>query len=82
MYLVSTVSSPGSIAIGDGDVSRLGFGAMRVMGAGDAAPHPVRRTVELGVQSIDTADVYGDGASEEVEMCEEHGIAVPALAPR
>jgi aryl-alcohol dehydrogenase-like predicted oxidoreductase len=39
---------------------------MRVMGAGEAAPQLVRRAVELGVQFIDTADVYGDGASEQI----------------
>ena len=66
MYLVSTVASSGSIVIGDREVSRLGFGAMRVMGAGEAAPQLVRRAVELGVQFIDTADIYGDGASEEI----------------
>ena len=63
---MSTASSSGSIAIGDREVSRLGFGAMRVMGAGEAAPQLVRRAVDLGVQFIDTADIYGDGASEEI----------------
>ena len=38
---------------------------MRVMGAADPAAL-VRRAVELGVQFIDTADIYGDGASERV----------------
>ena len=66
MYLVSAATSPGSITIGDREVSRLGFGAMRVMGAGEAAPLLVRRAVDLGVQFIDTADIYGDGASEEI----------------
>ncbi len=63
---MSTVSSSGSIVIGDREVSRLGFGAMRVMGAGEAAPQLVRRAVDLGVQFIDTADIYGDGASEQI----------------
>jgi len=63
---VSAATSPGSITIGDREVSRLGFGAMRVMGAGEAAPLLVRRAVDLGVQFIDTADIYGDGASEEI----------------
>jgi aryl-alcohol dehydrogenase-like predicted oxidoreductase len=60
--------------IGDRRVGRLGFGAMRVMGAKgadgrpsrDAAVALVRRAVDLGVTFIDTADIYGDGASEEI----------------
>lgn len=63
---MAAATNPGSIAIGDREVSRLGFGAMRVMGAGDAAPQLVRRAVGLGAQFVDTADIYGDGASEEI----------------
>jgi aryl-alcohol dehydrogenase-like predicted oxidoreductase len=63
-----------SIRVGDHTVDRLGFGAMRVMGARgpdggpdrQAAVELVRRAVELGVTFIDTADIYGDGASEEI----------------
>ncbi|MGE0881607.1 MAG: aldo/keto reductase [Acidimicrobiia bacterium] len=55
-------------------VHRLGFGAMRVMGARGSDGRPsreaavalVRRAVELGVSFIDTADIYGDGASESI----------------
>jgi pyridoxine 4-dehydrogenase len=47
------------------DVNRLGFGAMRIMGAGDPVKL-LRRAVELGAQFIDTADIYGDGQSERL----------------
>ena len=55
-------------------VSRPGFGAMRVMGARSQDGRPdrsaavalVRRAVELGVNFIDTADIYGNGQSEEI----------------
>ncbi|GLW11119.1 oxidoreductase [Microtetraspora sp. NBRC 13810] len=58
----------GSFAIGgDLPVVRLGFGAMRITGAGvwgdpadpDEAVRVLRRAVELGVTLIDTADAYG-----------------------
>jgi pyridoxine 4-dehydrogenase len=46
-------------------VSRIGFGAMRVLWAGpDQARAVLRRALELGVTLIDTADVYGAGQSE------------------
>ena len=59
---------------GDRRVSRLGFGAMRITGAGiwgsppdrDAAKAVLRRAVELGVNFIDTADSYGPHVSEEL----------------
>ncbi len=55
-------------------VHRLGFGAMRLTGAGiwgepaDRAEcvRVVRRAVELGVDLIDTADSYGPHVSEEI----------------
>ena len=51
---------------------RLGFGAMRITGAGiwgwpddpDEARRVLRRAVELGVDFIDTADSYGPFVSE------------------
>jgi aryl-alcohol dehydrogenase-like predicted oxidoreductase len=46
---------------GELEVRRLGFGAMR---AEDT--RVVRRAVELGVNFIDTADIYGAGRSEEI----------------
>jgi aryl-alcohol dehydrogenase-like predicted oxidoreductase len=53
-------------------VTRLGFGAMRITGAGiwgdpadpDEAVRVLRRSIELGVDFIDTADAYGPYVSE------------------
>ncbi len=55
-------------------VRRLGFGAMRITGAGiwgdppdrNAAIAVLRRAVELGVDLIDTADAYGPFTSEDL----------------
>jgi pyridoxine 4-dehydrogenase len=59
---------------GDLEVSRLGFGAMRLTGKGiwgvpkdvDEAKRVLRRAVELGVNFIDTADSYGPTVSERL----------------
>jgi pyridoxine 4-dehydrogenase len=59
---------------GDLTVNRLGFGAMRVTGAGiwgppadrDEAKAVLRRATELGINFIDTADSYGPHISEEL----------------
>jgi aryl-alcohol dehydrogenase-like predicted oxidoreductase len=59
---------------GDLTANRLGFGAMRITGAGiwgepasrDEAKAVLRRTIELGVNFIDTADSYGPHISEEL----------------
>ncbi|MFG1924589.1 aldo/keto reductase [Cryptosporangium sp. NPDC048952] len=59
---------------GDLTVNRLGFGAMRITGAGiwgdppdrEVAKAVLRRAVELGVNFIDTADSYGPNVSEEL----------------
>ena len=59
---------------GDLTVNRLGFGAMRITGAGIWGPPAdrgeakavLRRAVELGVNFIDTADSYGPHVSEEL----------------
>jgi pyridoxine 4-dehydrogenase len=65
----------GTIGIGgDLTVHRMGFGAMRITGAGiwgdppdrDVAKAVLRRVVELGVNLIDTADSYGPAVSEEL----------------
>jgi pyridoxine 4-dehydrogenase len=55
-------------------ITRLGFGAMRITGAGvwgepadrAEAVRVLRRAVELGINFIDTADSYGPGVSEEI----------------
>ena len=59
---------------GDLTVNRLGFGAMRVTGAGiwgepedkDEALRVLKRLPELGVNFIDTADSYGPFVSEDL----------------
>jgi len=59
---------------GDLEVNRLGFGAMRLTGKGiwgepknvDEARRVLKRTVELGVNLIDTADSYGPVVSERL----------------
>ena len=65
----------GTFAIGgDLTVRRMGFGAMRVTGAGvwgeppdrAAARAVLRRAVDLGVNLIDTADSYGPFVSEDL----------------
>jgi pyridoxine 4-dehydrogenase len=59
---------------GDLPINRLGFGAMRITGPqiwGPPADRPamlalLRRAIELGVNFIDTADMYGPFTSEEL----------------
>ncbi|HEY4224133.1 MAG TPA: aldo/keto reductase [Myxococcota bacterium] len=68
-------SASGTFALG-GDliIHRLGFGAMRVTGAGVFGPptdraeclRTLRRLPELGVDFIDTAESYGPHVSEEL----------------
>ena len=48
------------------EVRRLGFGAMRIVDDRAEGVRVLRRAVELGVNLIDTADIYGAGRSEEV----------------
>lgn len=70
-----SVAAAGTFTIGgDLTVNRLGYGAMRVTGPGIWGP-PVdkaaclatlRRTTELGINLIDTADSYGPNTSEEL----------------
>lgn len=55
-------------------VNRMGFGAMRLTGPGifgepqdrDEALRVLKRTVELGIDFIDTADSYGPNVSESL----------------
>jgi aryl-alcohol dehydrogenase-like predicted oxidoreductase len=51
---------------GELEVRRLGFGAMRVVHEPVEGAGVLRRAVELGVNFIDTADIDGAGASEEL----------------
>jgi pyridoxine 4-dehydrogenase len=60
-----------NLKIGDLEIHRLGFGAMRLTGYRPAADRtePIRvarQAVELGIDFIDTADAYGIGANEEL----------------
>jgi aryl-alcohol dehydrogenase-like predicted oxidoreductase len=68
-------AAAGVITIGgDLHVNRLGFGAMRLTGAGiwgepkdpQSARRVLQRAVELGVNFIDTADSYGPDVSERI----------------
>ncbi len=60
--------------LGGPEVTRMGFGAMRITGPGiwgppddhDTAIAILRRAVELGVDFIDTADSYGPFVSEDL----------------
>jgi len=57
---------------GELEVRRLGFGAMRIVEDRDEGVRVLRRAVELGVTLIDTADIYGAGASEEIVAAALH----------
>jgi len=64
----------GSVKVGNFIINRLGFGAMRITGAGiwgppsdtENAKRVLERAVELDVNFIDTADAYGPNVSEEL----------------
>ena len=66
--------STGVVKIGDIEVPRMGFGAMRLTGEGvwgdppdrDAAIALLRRVRETGVHFIDTADAYGPETNERL----------------
>ncbi len=71
----TTVSFEKTFKIGgDLSINRLGFGAMRITGKGIWGPpkdeeeciRVLKRTVELGINFIDTADSYGPNVSEEL----------------
>jgi len=73
--LTPDATAAGTFSLGgDLEIHRLGFGAMRVTGEGiwgppadkAAALRVLRRTVELGIDFIDTADSYGPEVSEEL----------------
>jgi len=51
---------------GELEVRRLGFGAMRIVDDREEGVRVVRPAVELGVNFIDTAHIYGAGRSEEI----------------
>lgn len=72
---VLSANFAGSVSLGkELSVHRMGFGAMRLTGAGvwgqpkdrNEAIRVLRRAVELDVNFIDTADSYGPNVSEEL----------------
>src|SRR5829696_6845209 len=73
MTAIATESGTFSIG-GDLEVTRLGYGAMRITGDGIWGPPPdhqtaldvLRRLPDLGVDFIDTADSYGPFISEDL----------------
>ena len=73
MTVTAALSGTYSIG-GELEVTRLGFGAMRITGDGIWGPPPdhqaaldvLKRLPELGVDFIDTADAYGIGANEDL----------------
>ena len=73
--MTTTATGSGTFKIGgDLEVTRLGFGAMRITGKGiwgdpddrDRALEVLRRLPDLGVDFIDTADSYGPYVSEDL----------------
>ena len=73
--MATTATSSGTFKIGgDLEVTRLGYGAMRITGDGiwgppadhDAAIAVLKKLPEVGVDFIDTADSYGPTISEEL----------------
>ena len=73
--MAETITFKKTFTLGnDLTVNRMGFGAMRITGDGiwgppkdkDEAIRVLQRTVELGVNFIDTADSYGPNISEEL----------------
>ncbi len=90
--MTTTATVSGTFRIGgDLEVTRLGFGAMRLTGKGIWGPPEdrasalavLRRLPELGVDFIDTADSYGPYVSEDL-ICEAlhpyDGISVATKA--
>jgi pyridoxine 4-dehydrogenase len=72
---MTTTTLGGTFSIGgDLPVRRMGFGAMRLTGPGVWGPPEdvakaedlLRRAVEIGINFIDTADVYGPGDNERL----------------
>src|SRR5258705_1920474 len=64
---MTDISKAGTFRLGDRDVNRMGYGAMRLTGPGiygppkdrDEAISVLREAVASGVNHIDTSDYYG-----------------------
>jgi pyridoxine 4-dehydrogenase len=81
---MATAAHAGTFNIGgDMPVNRMGFGAMQLTGPGVWGPPQdpenaravLRRLVKLGVNFIDTADVYGPGDNERLIRTALHPYA-------
>jgi pyridoxine 4-dehydrogenase len=86
-----TATASGTFRIGgDMEVTRLGFGAMRITGPGiwgppedpEAARAVLRRLPDLGVDFIDTADSYGPYVSEDLIHEQLHPYAGITVATK
>lgn len=74
MSTTPSAAASGQFKIGDIEVNRLGFGAMRITGEGvwgdpkdpEEAKRVLKRLPELDVNFIDTADSYGPFVSEDL----------------
>lgn len=70
----STTLPGGTWALGDLDVTRVGYGAMQLAGPGvlgppadpDAALAVLREAVALGVTHVDTSEAYGPGVTNRL----------------
>src|SRR4030095_9569084 len=92
--MTTTATASGTFKIGgDLEVTRLGYGAMRITGDGiwgppadhDKAIAVLKRLPELGVDFIDTANSYGPYTSEELIHAALHpygGVKVATKAGR
>lgn len=65
MEKILNTPTVGQIILGDLTVHRIGLGTNRITDT-DAARAVLRRAVELGVNFIDTADIYQKGQSESM----------------
>ena len=71
---MTDISKAGTFTLGDGQVNRLGYGAMQLAGPGvfgppkdrAAAVAVLREAVESGVDHIDTSDFYGPHVTNEI----------------
>jgi pyridoxine 4-dehydrogenase len=71
---MAVTATGGTVKLGELEVNRLGFGAMRITGKGvwgeppdrTAALTVLQTAVQLGVNFIDTADAYGPEVSEKL----------------
>lgn len=71
---MTTQNQSDTFRLGDREVHRLGYGAMRLTGKGiwgppddrEKAKRVLHRVLELGIDLIDTADAYGPDVNEEI----------------